>query len=414
MSRGFLSWLIVLFVAVGIGALVVGHYRFIPTLDVQRSSGVTGTSDSDTVGDDADRGPDQAEPISNALPHARVAANGSGNGNGSPYEGKPKTFQDWLQQYVAEHPDPHRLRQELEAALAHLPTNGGPPTTPEAIEAFEALRRAEQTVGDDYATLVDEAERFLEVYSDSPLASEVRELFAKYSRAWDERDFESAREFSMANPDRFQARIARYQTYLERHAAGGIYTRDARTAIETIRADWADHDYRAIYEFSRRYPSDIAAVARRVRQFVDDHPSSPRRRAADQFLARYENAAAPGEYRVRVKSGTFARGIARGLSRGPDLAVQIEVAGVRIGRTPVVADSFEPVWNYEFPQNIRWRMGDPVEIRVIDFDYSNRTILKLESADDPLALRYLSGPVHAQGHMVTFECNFEVPTLPEP
>jgi hypothetical protein len=322
---------------------------------------------------------------------------------------RTESFHEWFQKYRAANPDMRRLRGELEAALAQLPPDEG---ASDAAAALESIRRAEQTAGDDYASLVDQAAQFLETYPNSPLADEVREMFAKYSRAWDEHAFEIAREFSHSNPDRFESRILHYEQYLERHGVAGQHTADAKLALESIRSEWAEHDYQGIQQFYKGYPNDLRTVATRVRRFVDDHPSHHLRRAADQFLARYDRSAAPGEYRVRVVSGSFARTIGHALSFGPDLAVEVEVAGIRIGRTPIVPDSFEPVWNYEFPQTIRWRLGDPVKIRVIDFDYSNRAILKVETADDPLAMRFLSGTWEAQGHRLTFECNFEMPSLP--
>jgi hypothetical protein len=107
--------------------------------------------------------------------------------------------------------------------------------------------------------------------------------------------------------------------------------------------------------------------------------------------------------------------VSRALTRGPDLAVDVEVAGVRLGRTPIVADSLNPSWNYEYPQAVRWRIGDPVKIQVVDFDYSNRPIVRIESPhDDPLALRYLTGSIRADGHALSFECDFQVPELPPP
>jgi hypothetical protein len=407
MSRGLQSLLIVLLIAALLSGAAVTRYSTAgrPRTAEQRSNSTEPhmRGEPDVAGNNSTKAassPNVAYPPGNNPAGKSVAADSSA-----------ESFQDWFQKYRAVNPDDHRLRRELEAALAQLPSEKSPS---DAVAALEALRRAEQIAGDDYPSLLDQAERFLAAYPNGAAADQVRALYAKYSRAWDERDFEAAREFSRANPDRFESRIARYQEYLERHAAVGLHVADARVAVESIRTDWAETDYRAIYDFHRRYPNDVVAVTGRVRRYVEDHPSSHRRAVADQFLARYEKAAAPGEYRLRVKSASFARSIGRTLSLGPDLAVEVEVAGVRIGRTPIVADSFEPVWDYEFPQNIRWRVGDPVKIRVIDFDYTNHTILKIETTDDPMALRYLSGTLNVQGHRLTFECDFQEPSLPAP
>lgn len=307
------------------------------------------------------------------------------------------------------------LLRELEEALARLPADDGETEATGEIAAFESLRRAELKAGADYRSLMESAEQFIEQYPRSPLAEEAKTLFEKYARAWDEHEFQAASEFSQSNPQSFDAQLARFQTYIDHHGAAGKSVTEADAAISKIRADWAEHDYSQIYDFATRYPSDLAAVATRVRRHLDEHPTTRHRAMAEQFLARYEKAATPREYRLRVKSGSFAHSVGRALSNGPDLAVEIEVAGVRVGRTPIVADSYEPVWNYEFPQSVRWRLGDPVRIRVIDFDYSNRTILKIEPpADDPLALRFLAGTITAEGHKLVFESDFQAPTLSSP
>jgi hypothetical protein len=335
-------------------------------------------------------------------------------GEAIPPRERTETFQEWYRKYRAANGDDRQLRRDLEAALAQLPGDATGRGNSGAEAAFEALRRAEQTVGDDYAAWLDQLERFLASYGDSVYAAEVREMFHTTARQWDDRDFDSAREFSLQQPDLFEGRISRFERYLERHGVAGRHVADATAAIQSLRTEWSEHDYRSIHEFYRQYPNDLVTVASRVRQFLAVHASSHRVQAANDFLAKYERAATPHDYRIRVKSGVFDRSIKHTLSLGPDLAVEIEVAGVRIGRTPIVADSFEPVWNYEFPQTVRWRMGDRVQVRVVDFDYSNRTIVKFDSADDPLALRYLSGTIKAQGHQLAIECEFQIPTLPSP
>src|SRR5262245_50323848 len=401
MNRTWQLFFVALVAIALLSGAVLGHYvsgsKTVGLWPVDRSFGSAaedkgnGSSDVDTRSD------------------AQISLSHKSGDGPSVSDGSVESFHQWFQRYRAANPDAHRLRGELEAALAQLPSDNA---TSDASAAFEAIRRAEQTAGDDYASLVDQADRFLATYPDSPQADEVRELFVKYSRAWDDHDFELARDFSRLKPDQFDSRMLHYEEYLERHGIAGQHCADAKLAMESIRSEWADHDYRAIQEFYKGYPNDLRSVATRMRRFVDDHPLHHLRRAADQFLTRYDRATAPGEYRVRVVSGSFTKGIAHTLSFGPDLAVEVEVAGIRIGRTPIISNSFEPVWNYEFPQTIRWRLGDPVKIRVIDFDYTNRAILKVETADDPLAMRFLSGTWEAEGHRLTFESNFEMLSLP--
>jgi hypothetical protein len=354
----------------------------------------------------AERTLDTSEPIVADQPTASAASTTRG----------PEPFRDWLAAYLQTDPDLDQLRRDLREALASLESaETDSAASAEEVAALEAIRRAEHTAGTDYRSLMDLAERFLETHPGSPLADDVKDLLARYARLWDEHDFQEVCSFSQSAPQEFAACIARHEAYIERHGAAGGHTRQAELAIRQIRTEWAEHDYRAIYDSWVRYPSDVPTLARRVRRYLDDHPAGRQRAAAEQFLSRFEQAAVPRQYRVTVKSGSFARTIGDALSRGPDLAVELEVAGTRIGRTPIIEDSYEPVWNYEFPQKVRWRLGDTIKIRVIDFDYRNQTVLLVEpSKDDPLAMRFLTGPISAEGHRLVFESDFAVPTLPPP
>ena len=103
---------------------------------------------------------------------------------------------------------------------------------------------------------------------------------------------------------------------------------------------------------------------------------------------------------------------------GPDLGVVLEVAGVTYGPSPVVPNSYRPIWDYAFPRAVRWKLGDPVVVRVIDYDWSDSVVAELKSrAGDPLALRNLSGTIKfAKGGRtsVTFTSDFHIPSLPLP
>src|SRR5207249_3978316 len=136
--------------------------------------------------------------------------------------------------------------------------------------------------------LMDQVERFIEVYPQSPLRAEANERYARYAGIWDEHDFREAAAFSQAVPENFAARIARYQEYIDRHGASGRFVDESRKAIEQIRFEWSEHDYRSIYEYFVRYPNDARAVASRLRRYVEGHPDSRHRSAAEQYLARFE------------------------------------------------------------------------------------------------------------------------------
>ena len=42
------------------------------------------------------------------------------------------------------------------------------------------------------------------------------------------------------------------------------------------------------------------------------------------------------------------------------------------GPSPVVRNTHRPIWDYTFPRPIRWKLGDPVIIRIIDYDWSDQ------------------------------------------
>jgi hypothetical protein len=103
---------------------------------------------------------------------------------------------------------------------------------------------------------------------------------------------------------------------------------------------------------------------------------------------------------------------------GPDLGVVIEVAGTVYGPSSVIRDSYRPIWDYTFPQPITWKLGDPITIRLIDYDWSATEVYTLHSPQgDPLAMRLLSGTIKpAKGGRTTlvFASDFAMPALTKP
>jgi hypothetical protein len=151
----------------------------------------------------------------------------------------------------------------------------------------------------------------------------------------------------------------------------------------------------------------------RCRSYLAVHAQGQFAEAATDLLRWSERVTAPGEYKVVLRSGSFDRGIARWLSRGPDLSVELEVAGVRYGPSPIVANSYNPEWYYEFSRPVRWKLGDPVRIRVVDHDWKDRVVLDIAAEDgDPLGMRLLTGEIASGAHRLTFESEFALPTLP--
>jgi hypothetical protein len=99
--------------------------------------------------------------------------------------------------------------------------------------------------------------------------------------------------------------------------------------------------------------------------------------------------------------------------------VVIEVAGVTYGPSPVIRNNYQPIWDYTFPRPIRWKLGDPVTVKVIDNGYwSNSTPLILNSPKgDPLAIRNISEsikPSKSNTGTLIFTSDFKIPELPKP
>ena len=122
---------------------------------------------------------------------------------------------------------------------------------------------------------------------------------------------------------------------------------------------------------------------------------------------------APNDYKVTLRRGHFDRKVARFFSLGPDLSVELEVAGVRYGPSNITVNKYDPEWNYEFNRPVRWKLGDKVIIRVTDHDWKDRVVVEIASADDDrLGMRLLSGEANSGPNRLTFESGFALPTLP--
>jgi hypothetical protein len=88
------------------------------------------------------------------------------------------------------------------------------------------------------------------------------------------------------------------------------------------------------------------------------------------------------------------------------------------GPSSVIRDNHRPIWDYTFPRRIGWKLGDPITIRIIDYDWSANEVYTLNSRPgDPLAMRLLSGTVRpAKGGTTTlvFSSDFAMPSLSKP
>jgi hypothetical protein len=281
-----------------------------------------------------------------------------------------------------------------------------------AQRAFDELVSGEEQAP-DLLTLVAEADHFLRDFDGTPHAAEVRTRRDAYLGRLDGRDIEFARNYSARQPLNFQTRREAYQHYLDRHP-GGAFAEEARAAVTAIDADWDRYDFRALRDHFLAKPGDVADLVARSRTYLAAHPQGRFRASAEELLRWSERVTAPQEYRVVLHRGNFDHGVARWISRGPQLSVELEVAGARYGPSPVVLRRYDPEWEYEFPRKVRWKLGDPVRVRVTEHCWSPRVVAEFASEEgDPLALKMLTGPVWSGPNSLTFESDFALPTLPK-
>src|SRR5262249_12923664 len=243
--------------------------------------------------------------------------------------------------------------------------------------AFDELVASEQQAS-DLLPLVVQADRFLRDYTGTPHESEVRRRRDAYLGRLDDRDIEFARNYSARQPLNFQTRRESYQRYLDKHP-DGAFADEARTALRLIEEEWDKHDFRAVRDQYTYWPNDIAELVARCRSYLAVHPNGKFTASAAELLRWTEKVTSPQNYKVVAHGGSFDHKVALYFSRGPDLSVEIEVAGVRYGPSQVVANRYDPDWNYEFPRRVRWKMGDPVRIRVTDHDWYQRVVVDIAS-----------------------------------
>jgi hypothetical protein len=331
--------------------------------------------------------------------------------------------------------DPERPWAKIDAFLREFPET---PRRVEALELAQGLKRlllerrsaAERRIVDDlaqagslpgasYPDLIARARRFLADHPESPYRDEAQRIVETYLARLDEQDIERAREFSRRHPAQFAARIERYQDYLKAHVSGGRFLSEALESRDRIRSEWDAHAYRQAYDHLAAYPDDVGEVARRLREYLRDHPGGRFAAYAKGYLDWWDKVSVPSGYRVMLRRGEVDPSVGKYLAGGaPDLGVVVEVGGVTYGPSPVIRDSHRPIWDYTFPQLITWKVGDPVTIRIIDYDWTPSEVYTLHSRQgDPLAMRLLSGTIKpAKGGSTTlvFASDFAIPSLPRP
>jgi hypothetical protein len=323
-----------------------------------------------------------------------------------------------IQTFLREFPDTSH-RDQATALAQSLRSQADARQAALERKLVDDLLRAEELPGADFRDLIDRAQQFLTDHPRSPWRGEVEERLRGYVARLDDHDIERARLYSRQYPSRFATRIERYQDYLKAHQAGGRYISEATEAKDQVLRQWDTYAYRQAYDHLAAHPDDVAEVARRLREYQRVHADGRHARDAQAYLDWWDKVSVPGEYKVTLRRGEFEPDVGKFLGGGgPDLGVVLEVGGVVYGPSPVVPNTRRPIWDYTFTRPIRWKLGDPVTIRVIDHDWSDSVVVVLNSRKgDPLAMRNLSGTVKfATGGRTTlvFASNFTIPTLGRP
>jgi GTPase SAR1 family protein len=323
-----------------------------------------------------------------------------------------------LDGFLLEFPDtPHRAEV---LALARTLKNEQA-TRRAALERklVDDLIRSESLPGSTPTDLIEKARAFLAEHPESTLRTDVQARLDDYVHKLDDRDIERARDYSRRCPMNFATRAEQYGDYLKRHQARGRYISEAIEARDRILREWDTHAYRRAYEHSLAHADDVAEVARQLRDYLRDHPDGRFVESARAYLQWWDRISVPGEYHVTLRRGQVEPSVGKYLSGGaPDLGVVIEVAGVVHGPSSVIRDTHRPIWDYTFPRPITWKLGDPIAIRIIDYDWSASEVYTLNSRQgDPLGMRLLSGtvrPAKGGATMLVFSSDFSIPTLSPP
>jgi GTPase SAR1 family protein len=320
--------------------------------------------------------------------------------------------------FLKEFPETTR-RDEALALLDTLRTQAASKRSAQERRFVDDLVRAEGLPNAELRDLIDRAQQFLAEHPQSEWRTDVEAKLEGYVKALDDRDIDRARQYSRQYPTNFATRIERYQDYLRAHQTGGRFISEATEAKDRVLREWDTYTYRLAYDHLTAHPDDVAEVARRLRDYLHDHRDGRYARDAQQYLDWWDKVSVPGEYRVTLRRGEVERDVAKYLSGGgPDLGVTLEVGGVTYGPSPVAPNTYRPIWDYTFARPIRWKLGDPVTIRVTDHDWSDSVVYVLNTRKgDPLAIRNLSGTIKSSRGgrtSLTFASDFKMPTLTKP
>ena len=330
----------------------------------------------------------------------------------------PATSLAAVRAFLKEFPDTPRHGAAI-ALINDLKARDSARRSVEERRFVDDLGRAEALPNAELRDLIDRAQQFLADHPASDWRPEVEHKLEGYVQALDDRDIGRARDYSKQSPGNFATRIERYQDYLRAHQTGGRYISESTEAKDRVLREWDAHAYRLAYDHLAAHPDDVVEVAGRLRDYLRDHHDGRYSRDAQTYLDWWDKISVPGDYRVTIRRGEVEPGAGKYLGGGgPDLGVIVEVGGATYGPSPVVPNSHRPFWDYTFPRPVRWKLGDPVTIKIIDYDWSDSVVYTFNTRKgDPLAIRNLSGVVRsAKGGRtsLTFASDFKTPALSNP
>ena len=320
--------------------------------------------------------------------------------------------------FLHDYPDSQH-RAEADALLMSLRTRVESKLAGRERQVVDDLARSAKLPGANLLDLIEQARQFGIEHPDSRFRPEVDQLLDGFVKTLDDRDIEKARDFSKRNPTEFARRIDRYNDYLQAHKNGGLFISEATEAKDRILRGWDTDTYRRAYDHLAAHPNDIAEVARQLRDYLAQHPEGRRVAEARRYLDWWDKVSVPNDYHVTLRSGVFDPSLGSTFGGAPDLGVTVEVAGASYGPSPVIRNNFKPIWEFHFPRPVRWKLGDPVSVRVTDHGYwGNRDVVILNSKKgDPLAIRMISDtirPTKGGTTTLTFASDFRIPELPKP
>ena len=234
----------------------------------------------------------------------------------------------------------------------------------------------------DLRDLIDQARQFLAEHPESRLAGRGRAPARRLrqDRSTTATSTGPASTRSSTRPN-FATRIERYRTTSRPTPGGGRYISEATEAKDRVLREWDTYTYRQAYDHLAAHPDDVAEVARRLRDYLHDHRDGRYARDAQalprlvgQGLRPRRLPRDPPPRRGRARASASTSAAAPRPRRRRSRSAASPTAPRRSSATPTGRSGTTPS-----PGPIRWKLGDPVTIRVVDYDWSDSTVVILNS-----------------------------------